>query len=144
MPLATIHVLTGHPRPTLKALLREFSATYARIMESPVERLQVWIQEIDPELYAIAGEPADEALARGPRGELEIPLIRLVMMEGRPQSQADAAIQELSACVARHLGGDPARVRVEIQTVPPERWGIGGTPASVLRRAEIEARRRAG
>lgn len=144
MPLATIVVLAGHPRPVLKSMLREFSTTLARIMAAPIERLQVWVQEIDPELYAVGGEPADEALAHEDRADVEIPLVRLVMMQGRPQDQADAAIRELTAVVARHLGGDPARVRVEIQSVPPERWGIGGQPASVLRRAEIEQRRRTG
>jgi len=144
MPLATLHVLAGHPRPVLKALLRELSATLARIMASPPDRLQVWIQEIDPELYAVAGAPADEALAARPRAEVEIPLVRLVMMEGRPQSQAEAAIRELTDVVARHLGSSRDRIRVEIQSVRPDRWGIGGEPASVLRAAELEARRRAG
>lgn len=141
MPLCTVNVLSGHPRPTLKALLREVSEAYARILEAPKDRLQVWINEIDPALYAIAGEPADELLAEGERGALEIPLIQLAMMEGRPQQQAEDAIRELSAIVAKHLGGDPERVRVEIRPVSPERWGIGGVTAAVKRRAELEARK---
>jgi len=143
MPVANIHVLAGHPRPVLKQLLREASRAYAAVLESPIDRVQVWITEIDPELYAIAGEPADEVLAGGDRGALEIPLARLAMMEGRPLTQVQGAIEVFSELIARVLGGDPDRVRVEVQYISPERWGIGGVPASVLRRAEIEARQAA-
>lgn len=141
MPLANIYVLSGHPKPVLKKLLREFAATYARILEAPIDRLQVWIEEVDTELYAIAGEPADEVLARMERADAEIPLIRFVMMEGRPASQVETAIRELSEVVARNLGARLERVRAEVRTVPPENWGIGGQLASVLRATEISARR---
>ncbi len=143
MPIANIHVLAGHPRPVLKELLREAARTYAEVLESPIDRVQVWITEVDPQLYAIAGEPADEALAAGDRADLEIPLLRLAMMAGRPLTQVQRAITELSEVTARVLGGDPARVRVEVQHIDPERWGIGGVPASILRREEIEARKAA-
>ncbi len=55
MPIAHIHVLAGHPRPVLKQLLREASAAFAQALDAPPERLQVWITEVDPEIYAIAG-----------------------------------------------------------------------------------------
>ena len=141
MPVANIHVLKGHDRAVLKQLLREVSAAFARITGSPIDRLQVWIVEIDPQLYAISGEPADEVLATGARKDLEIPFVRLILMQGRPQSQVGACISEISAVVARVLGGDPARVRMYIERAEPDHWGIGGVPASILRRAEIEARR---
>ncbi|MEZ5375126.1 MAG: tautomerase family protein [Acidimicrobiales bacterium] len=140
MPVANINVLAGHPRPVLKQLLREVSRVYAEVLESPIERVQVWITEIDPELYAIGGEPADEVLARGDRSQLEIPLARLVMMENRPLSQVETAITRLTEVIARVLGADAGRVRVEAQPVAAERWGIGGIPAAILRRDEIAAR----
>jgi 4-oxalocrotonate tautomerase family enzyme len=143
MPIANVHVLRGHPRPVLEQLLREVAHAYADVLDAPIERVQVWITEVDPELYAIAGEPADEVLATGSRASLEIPLVRLVMMEGRTAEQVARAMASLTQVVAGTLGGDPERVRVEVQTVPPDHWGIGGVPASVKRRAEIEARRAA-
>jgi phenylpyruvate tautomerase PptA (4-oxalocrotonate tautomerase family) len=143
MPVANIHVLAGHPRPVLKQLLREASATFARAIGAPPDRLQVWITEIDPELYAIAGEPADEVLDRVPRGEAEIPLIRMALMEGRPVETLHHVMAEMSAVVARHLGGDPQRVRVQIDHVNADRWAIGGVPASVARAAELAARQAA-
>lgn len=143
MPVANIHVLAGHPRPVLKQLLREASATFARAIGAPADRLQVWITEIDPALYAIAGEPADEVLDRVPRGEAEIPLIRMALMEGRPVETLHHVMAEMSAVVARHLGGDPQRVRVQIDPVNADRWAIGGVPASVARAAELAARQAA-
>lgn len=143
MPVANIHVLAGHPRPVLKQLLREASATFARVIEAPPDRLQVWITEVDPELYAIAGEPADEVLARTPRGQAEIPLIRMALMEGRPVEMLHRVMAEMSAVVAHVLGGDPQRVRVQIDPVNADRWAIGGVPASVLRAGELAARKAA-
>lgn len=141
MPVANIHVLAGHPRPVLKQLLREASATFARVIEAPADRLQVWITEVDPELYAIAGEPADEVLEHTPRGQAEIPLIRMALMEGRPVEMLHRVMAEMSTVVAKNLGGDPKRVRVMIDPVHPDRWAIGGVPASVARAAELAARK---
>jgi len=143
MPVANICVLEGHPRPVLKQLVREVSQAYARVTGSPIERVQAWITEVDPELYAIAGVSADEALARGERRDLEIPLVRLVLMEGRPVEQVHECIAVVTEVVGRVLGSDPKRVRVHVTRADPDHWGIGGVPASVLRRDEIEARERA-
>ncbi|MDO9029567.1 MAG: tautomerase family protein [Hydrogenophaga sp.] len=140
MPVANIHVLAGHPRPVLKQLLREASAAFARAIDAPPERLQVWITEVDPELYAIAGEPADEVLQRVPRGEAEIPLIRMALMEGRSTEMLHRVMADLSEVVARVLGGDPQRVRVQIDPIHPDRWAIGGVPASLARATELAAR----
>ncbi len=140
MPSAHIHVLAGHPRPVLKQLLREASAAFAQALDAPPERLQVWITEVDPELYAIAGEPADEVLARTPRAQAEIPLIRMALMEGRSTETLHRVMAALSATTARVLGGDPQRVRVQIDHIHPDRWSIGGVPASQARAAELAAR----
>lgn len=140
MPVANINVLAGHPRPVLARLLRETSAAYAEILESPIDRVQVWITETEPHLYAIGGVPADEVLTEENRASTEIPLIRLVAMDGRPVEQLQRAVAELSAICARVLGTDPERVRVETQWAQAEVWGIGGVPASVKRAAEVAAR----
>ena len=140
MPVANIHVLAGHPRPVLKQLLREASAAFAAAIGAPPDRLQVWITEVDPELYAIAGEPADEVLANTPRAQAEIPLIRMALMEGRPIETLHRVMADLSEVVARVLGGDPQRVRVQIDHVHPDRWAIGGVPASKARAGELAQR----
>lgn len=137
MPVANIHVLVGHPKPVLKAMLTDFAATFARLMGAPVDRLQVWVTEVDPELYVIAGELAADCLQRQSHGETENPFIRMALMEGRPPELLHEVMATLSALVARHLGGDPKRVRVQIDQVHPDRWAIGGVPASISRAAEI-------
>ena len=83
MPVANIHVLAGHPRPVLQQLVSESAHALARSVDAPVDRLQVWITEVDPGLYAIAGVPADQVLTQRPRGEIEIPLIKMTLLEGR-------------------------------------------------------------
>ena len=140
MPVANIHVLAGHPRPVLKQLLREASAAFALAINAPTDRLQVWITEVDPELYAVAGEPADEVLQRQPRAQTEIPLIRMALMEGRPVETLHRVMADLSEVVARVLGSDPQRVRVQIDHIHPDRWAIGGAPASQVRAAELAQR----
>ena len=140
MPVANIHVLAGHPRPVLKQLVREAAATLAQTLGAPVDRVQVWITEVDPALCAIAGEPADEVLARCPRGEVEVPLIRMALMEGRSVETLHRVMAEMSAVTARVLGGDPQRVRVQIDHVHPDRWAIGGVSVSAARAAELARR----
>ena len=144
MPVANIQVLAGRPRPVLQQLVRDAARAYAGVLQAPIDRVQVWVTEVDPELVAIAGETADVVLRTAERNDVEIPFAQLSMMEGRPLEQVHHAIAVLTEVIAGALGGDPARVRVEVQYVSPDRWGIGGIPASVVRAAEIEARRAAG
>ena len=139
MPVANIHLIAGRPRAVLHELLREVSRTYADVLASPVDRVQVWITEVDPDLVALGGVPAVE-LSEDERAAREIPLARLVMMQDRPVEQVHRAITELTAVIARVLAVEPERVRVEAQSIAAERWGIGGVPASVKRQAEIAAR----
>lgn len=139
MPVANIHVLAGHPRPLLKQLVREAAATLAHELDAPPDRLQVWITEVDPDLYAIAGEPAADVLQHTPRAQAEIPLIRMALME-RPTETLHRVMAAMTATVARVLGGDAQRVRVQIDLVHPDRWAIGGVPASQARAADIARR----
>ena len=100
-----LHHAARSSDPGVAALLRDASATLARVLDSPVDRLQVWITEVDPGLYAIAGEPADEVLQHTPRAQAEIPLIRMALMEGRPTELLHQVMAEMTVAVARHLGG---------------------------------------
>ena len=141
MPVANIRLFKGYPRPALERLLREVSSTFARITGSPMDRLQVWITEVDPALFALSGVPADQVVRGGDLGAHDMPFVRLILMKGRPQSQVDACIAEISSVVAEALGSDPSRVRMFVERAEADHWGIGGVPASILRRSEIEARK---
>jgi 4-oxalocrotonate tautomerase family enzyme len=111
-----------------------------RILDAPKERLEVWVDEIDPELWGIAGEPAADVLQRSPRSEVEMPFVQMVLLAGRPTEQHHALIAEITAVIERVLGAAPGRTRIQIAEVDPDSWGIGGRPAAIARAAEIAAR----
>lgn len=140
MPICNLNIVRGHPQAGLQNWIREASAILVDVLVAPVARLEVWVTEIDPALWGIEGRPASEAFASGSRRELEIPVIRMVLMSGRSVEQHHRLIADLTEMTGRVLDVSAARVRVQIDEVHPDRWGIGGTPASVSRAREIEAR----
>lgn len=140
MPVCNVVVLKGHPLPALKRLVTECSDTLARVLDAPKDRLEVWITEVEPALWGLSGVPADEVLTETNRAEREMPFIRMVLLQGRPVEQHHRLIREMTDAVARVLQMNPDRIRVQIDEVHPDRWGIGGVPASVRRAAEIKAR----
>ena len=140
MPVCNVVVLKGHAVPTLKRLVVECSETMVRVIDAPKDRLEVWITEVEPALWGLSGVPADEVLSQANRAEVEMPFIRMVLLQGRPVDQHHQLIREMTDTVARVLQMKPDRIRVQIDEVHPDRWGIGGTPASVLRAAEVKAR----
>ncbi|WP_298284897.1 tautomerase family protein [Acidocella sp.] len=140
MPVAHINLLKGHPRAVLRAVIAEISDAMAEILAAPKDRLEVWITEVDPELWGIAGATAAEALASAPRGQVEMPFVQMVLMEGRPKEQHHRIIAAITEILARNLGAEKSRIRVHIAPAQPDSWGIGGVPASVARAAELAAR----
>jgi 4-oxalocrotonate tautomerase family enzyme len=140
MPAAHVHVLAGHPRPQLRQLIAEISAVMARLLDAPADRLEVWVTEVDPELWGVAGEPAADVLERLPREQVEMPFVQMVLLAGRPREQHHALIADVTEIIERVLGTAPGRTRVHIAEAQPDSWGIGGQPAAVVRAAEIAAR----
>lgn len=140
MPVAHIRVLQGHSREQLRSLVREVSDTIARILAAPKDRLEVWVTEIDPDLWGICGEPASDVLQTTSLDQAEMPFIQMVLLEGRNVEQHHALIKEVTAVVANILGTQPDRIRLHITETKPDLWGIGGIPASVKRAAEVRAR----
>lgn len=69
-----------------------------------------------------------------------MPLVRIDIMEGRPPELIEALHDRVAHLVAEVLDTPVDRVRTYITQFPPEAWGIGGVPANVARRAEVEAR----
>jgi 4-oxalocrotonate tautomerase family enzyme len=140
MPAAHINVLKGHQRSQLRRLIVEVSDVLARILQAPKDRLEVWITEIDPELWGVCGVPAAEVLQTTPMAEAEMPFIQMVLLEGRPREQHHALIADVTEVVARVLGARRERIRVHIAESRTDCWGIGGVPASIARAQEISAR----
>ncbi len=69
-----------------------------------------------------------------------MPLIQITILEGRAVAQKHRLLREITALVSEVLEAPKERIRVCINEVPPDNWGIAGEPASVVRAAEIKAR----
>ncbi|MGI9246575.1 MAG: tautomerase family protein [Steroidobacteraceae bacterium] len=141
MPMAHLNLLRGHPRESLKEVVRQVSAAMIRVLDAPADRLEVWITEVDPDLWGVRGVPASEALLSEPMSAIEMPFVQLVLMQGRPLAQLHALMAEITDVLVRVLGCERERIRVHIADADPDKWGIGGQPASVRRAAELAARR---
>jgi len=83
MPVAHINILQGHSKETLKNVIRDVSQVIVDVLSAPKDRLEVWVTEIDPDLWGIEGQPASEVLKVKPRGQVEMPYVEMVLMEGR-------------------------------------------------------------
>lgn len=140
MPVAKINLLKGHKPEILRQILVEVSEAMSRILKAPEDRLIISINEIDLDLQIVNGRLAQEAIERDGREATEIPFVQMVLMEGRPKEQLHQIIGEITAIIARATKVAPQRIRVHINLAQPDTWGIGGVPASILRKAELDVR----
>jgi 4-oxalocrotonate tautomerase family enzyme len=144
MPLAHLNLLRGHSREQLREVVQQVSSAMARVLDAPADRLEVWITEVDPDLWGVSGVPASELLRTQPMSAVEMPFVQLALLQGRPLAQHHALIGEITEILVRVLGSQRDRIRVHSSDADPDKWGIGGQPASVRRAAEIAARRAGG
>ncbi len=63
-----------------------------------------------------------------------MPFAQIYMLEGRTEAQKRAVIEKVSAALVEAIGTPIANVRVWIQEVPKENWGIAGVSAKDLGR----------
>jgi 4-oxalocrotonate tautomerase family enzyme len=140
VPAAHVNLLEGHSRQELREVIVGVSDVMASVLGAPKDRLEVWVTEHDPELFGVNGAPAIDGLVTAPLRDVEIPLVQMTLLEGRPVEQHHALIAGISEVIERVLGTPPGRTRIGITTVRPDSWGIGGRPASVVRAGEIAAR----
>ncbi|MFD1243764.1 2-hydroxymuconate tautomerase [Paralysiella testudinis] len=63
-----------------------------------------------------------------------MPIIQVHMMEGRSDAQKEALIAEITAAVVHALGAPKESVRVLIDEMPKQHFGIGGVSAKALGR----------
>ncbi|WP_349282766.1 2-hydroxymuconate tautomerase [Polaromonas hydrogenivorans] len=63
-----------------------------------------------------------------------MPFAQIYMMEGRTEEQKRAVIEKVSAALVEATGAPIANVRVWIQDVPKENWGIAGVSAKDMGR----------
>lgn len=63
-----------------------------------------------------------------------MPFAQIHMIEGRTEEQKRAVIEKVSAALAEATDSPLTNVRVWIQEVPKENWGIAGVSAKDLGR----------
>lgn len=114
-------------------LLLAASASYAEILQSPLERVRAFAQLLDPQHVAVGGKLLCS-------GGTPAPYFRCLVLAGRPVEQSQALLAAFTDHCVEILGAERALVRGACWPIPAEYWAIGGTPASILRKAELAAR----
>lgn len=132
MPVAHFH-LTACTDAQLRHLLTDATARYAAILESPVDRVRIFVHRLDPSEFAIGGVPVGESGRQAPYFEA-------LMMRGRPPQKRTELLATLTDVLVEVLGVDRDGVRGLVTEIDPDGWGIAGVPASVVRAGEIAAR----
>ncbi|MES9878726.1 MAG: 2-hydroxymuconate tautomerase [Candidatus Sedimenticola sp. 1PA] len=61
-----------------------------------------------------------------------MPLIQASIIQGRTPEQKNAFLERVTAAAVETLNAKPETVRVIINEVPAEHWGIGGVSKAVL------------
>ncbi len=141
MPFAHVTLLAGRPPEQLHRLVAALSDCFAHVLDAPRERLRVWISEISPDGWGWRGQAFTLAFDQGLPPTAETPILQLSLLQGRPVAQHHALIAAMTDVLEQVLAVERSGIRVAISEINPDLFGIAGVPASVARKAEIEARR---
>ncbi|RZS46769.1 2-hydroxymuconate tautomerase [Sphaerotilus mobilis] len=63
-----------------------------------------------------------------------MPFAQIYMLEGRTEDQKRAVIEKVTAALHEAVGAPKETIRVWIQDVPKQNWGIAGVSAKDLGR----------
>lgn len=63
-----------------------------------------------------------------------MPIANIMILEGRKPEEKQALIRAVTAAIADSLAAKPESIRVIVQEIPREHWGIGGVSAKELGR----------
>lgn len=137
MPVLEIHLIEDQQNDAqVESLLLAASHAYAEVLESPVERVRVYVTMHAARHTAVGGKLVSQG---GPSA----PYFHFLVLEGRPIEQSQKLITVFTDLIEAHLGADRKLIRGGCWPIPPHHWGIAGTPASAMRSAEIDARAQA-
>lgn len=134
MPILEYHLAEGaYSDAQCERLLVESSALYAEVLKAPMDRIRVFIHLHKPGMVAVAGLPLS-------KGGTPAPYFHFLVLEGRPLDERHRLLTGFTDLVVEILGAERSFVRGGCWPIPPENWCIGGTPASLMRAAEVKAR----
>lgn len=131
MPIAHFHLPAGVATPEQeRGLLLDAGEAYSRILESPIERVRVFVVEYDATRVAVGGEIVAD-------GGSVAPYFTAIVLAGRPAGQRRELLATFTDLIVTWLDVERTLVRGRIIEVAPDNWAIGGSPASAVRAAEI-------
>ena len=137
MPTIRYQLVQGlHADAEIGELLKRSCLLFAETLEVPADRIRAFADEVRPEAAAIGGELVAE-------GATEAPFFEFILFQGRPLEHGQQLMAGFTDLLVECLGSDRSRIRGRVTFVDPDHWSIGGVPASVVRRADIEARAQA-
>ncbi|GAB84091.1 tautomerase family protein [Gordonia westfalica] len=134
MPVAHFHL----PADTFdgsqqRTVLLQASRIYSEVLDSPIERVRVFIVSHPPSSIAVAGAVVAE-------GGAVAPYFTAIVLAGRPARQRQLLLERFTDLLVEVLAVDRAAVRGQIIEVEPDNWGIAGRAASIARADESAAR----
>lgn len=134
MPILEYHLVENtYTDEQCEQLLVESSKLYAELLKSPIDRVRVLIHLYKPTMAATAGVPIS-------RGGRSAPHFHFLVLQDRPIEDRHALLAGFTDLLVNILGVERGLVRGGCWPISPEDWAIGGTPASVMRAAEVKAR----
>lgn len=134
MPIIEYHLAEGrYTDAQVSELLIASSQRYADVLKSPIERVRVFAQFYKPGHVAVAGKLLSQ-------GGTPAPYFHFLVLEGRPLDECHQLLTGFTDLVVEILQADRSLVRGACWPVPPQYWAIAGSPASLARAAEINAR----
>ncbi len=137
MPVMFIHLKeNAFSEERRTELLVKASELYAEILESPIDRVRIFINTYQSATLAVGGKVVTD-------DEPGAPFFEFIVMQGRPLKQRLRCMEEITRLIASTLEVDENTIRCACWPVPPEDWGIAGTPASLIREKEIADRKEA-
>lgn len=134
MPIVEFHLAEDqYTDAQCEKLLVESSKLYADVFKSPIDRVRVVIHLHKPCMVAVAGVPMN-------RGGKSAPYFHFLVLQGRPLDERHRLLGGFTDLIVDILGAERSLVRGGCWAIAPEDWAIGGTPASLMRAAEVRAR----
>ncbi|TYQ10523.1 UNVERIFIED_ORG: 4-oxalocrotonate tautomerase family enzyme [Gordonia westfalica J30] len=134
MPVAHFHLPADTFDETQqRTLLLQASRIYSEVLDSPIERVRVFIVCHPPASIAVAGSVVAE-------GGAVAPYFTAIVLVGRPARQRHLLLERFTDLLVEVLAVARAAVRGQIIEVEPDNWGIAGRAASIVRADESAAR----
>ena len=135
MPILNFHLVQGqHSDAAVEELLLRSSKLFAEVLACPIDRVRVFVTEHAPRHMFVGGKKVGA-------GDTAAPYFTFIVLKGRSLEDRHRLLSGFTDLIVEILGAPRELIRGGVTPIEPEDWSIGGTPASLLRQTEIEARR---